>query len=282
MGARINNPRTALQKRRLAAADFFRRQQLQRIRGAASIWTPAALFSAGQQGVWYEPRPEYLYQDSAGTTPVTADGQPVGLMDDRSPNDHDAAQSTASYKPLYPGLSYDGVDDRMSAGDVPSLRFGTENFTVSFAVRPDTISGNHGLVSKRGTGSPGGRLGWGVRQDGNSIDIEFDDGTASSYAGDSVAAGVFSAGVWSIITVEFDRDAGECRAYSGGSLAGTLDISALGDVSGTQPLVIGADATFVYFFGGNIKGPIIREGLLAASERQSVEQYLANLAGVTL
>ncbi len=46
-------------------------------------WTPAALFAQGQQGVWYEPKPEYLFQDSAGTTPVTADGQPVGLMLDR-------------------------------------------------------------------------------------------------------------------------------------------------------------------------------------------------------
>ncbi len=52
-------------------------------------WAPAQLFSQGQQGVWYEPKPivagqQVLYQDSAGTTPVTADGDPVGLMLDRS------------------------------------------------------------------------------------------------------------------------------------------------------------------------------------------------------
>ncbi len=51
-------------------------------------WAPAQLFSQGQEGVWYEPKPivagqQVLYQDAAGTTPVAADGDPVGLMLDR-------------------------------------------------------------------------------------------------------------------------------------------------------------------------------------------------------
>ncbi len=71
---------------------------------AGEIWTPAALFSAGQQGVWYEPRPEYLYQDSPGTTPVTADGEPVGYMQDLSGNAFHATQAAASGKPTYRGL----------------------------------------------------------------------------------------------------------------------------------------------------------------------------------
>jgi len=47
-------------------------------------FTPLSLFSNGEQGAWYDPRPQYLYQDAAGTTPVTADGDPVGLMLDKS------------------------------------------------------------------------------------------------------------------------------------------------------------------------------------------------------
>lgn len=44
-----------------------------------------SLFAAGEQGVWYDPSDmSTLYQDSAGTTPVTAVGQPVGLMLDKS------------------------------------------------------------------------------------------------------------------------------------------------------------------------------------------------------
>ena len=44
-----------------------------------------ALFAGGVVGVWFDPSDlPTLFQDSAGTTPVTAAGQPVGLMLDKS------------------------------------------------------------------------------------------------------------------------------------------------------------------------------------------------------
>lgn len=43
------------------------------------------LFSAGEQGVWYDPSDfSTMFQDAAGTVPVTAVGQPVGLILDKS------------------------------------------------------------------------------------------------------------------------------------------------------------------------------------------------------
>jgi hypothetical protein len=53
--------------------------------GAVRAWDPLSLFLAGETGVWYDPSDlTTLYQDSAGTTPVTAVEQPVGLMLDKS------------------------------------------------------------------------------------------------------------------------------------------------------------------------------------------------------
>mgnify|MGYP000997234286 CR=1 FL=1 len=49
-------------------------------------WSPLALFASGEQGALYDYDPSdlsTLYQDSVGTTPVTALGQPVGLMLDK-------------------------------------------------------------------------------------------------------------------------------------------------------------------------------------------------------
>jgi len=46
---------------------------------------PYSLFATSEQGVWYDPSDfSTLFQDSAGTTPVTAVEQPVGLMLDKS------------------------------------------------------------------------------------------------------------------------------------------------------------------------------------------------------
>jgi hypothetical protein len=53
--------------------------------GGVPAWTPSALFSSGEEGAWYDPSDlSTMFQDSAGTTPVTADGQPVGLILDKS------------------------------------------------------------------------------------------------------------------------------------------------------------------------------------------------------
>ena len=50
---------------------------------------PLSWFAAGEQGAWYDPSDlTTLFQDSAGTTPMSAVGtvadQPVGLMLDKS------------------------------------------------------------------------------------------------------------------------------------------------------------------------------------------------------
>jgi hypothetical protein len=93
-----------------------RRSNLAKAQAAAV----AALFSAGEQGGWYDPSDfSTLFQDSAGTTPVTAAGQPVGRMLDKSGRGNHLMQATAGARPTLQTeggrwfLLPDGVDDRM-------------------------------------------------------------------------------------------------------------------------------------------------------------------------
>lgn len=47
--------------------------------------SPAGLFAAGEQGVWYDPSDtSTMFQSSSSGLPVTADGDPVGLILDKS------------------------------------------------------------------------------------------------------------------------------------------------------------------------------------------------------
>lgn len=86
--------------------------------GRKSVYSPSKLFASGEQGIWLDPSDfTTMFQDSAGTTPVTADGQPVGLILDKSGNGNHASQATAAARPLYKTdgtyhwLQFDGVDD---------------------------------------------------------------------------------------------------------------------------------------------------------------------------
>jgi len=57
----------------------------QRRRSSGFVFDPLRLFLAGAQGAWYDPSEiSTLFQDRAGTAPVTAVEQPVGLVLDKS------------------------------------------------------------------------------------------------------------------------------------------------------------------------------------------------------
>lgn len=59
-------------------------RQLGGVGAGGPAWTPALLFQSGEQGVWYDPSDfSTMFQDAAGTTPVTAVEQPVGLALDK-------------------------------------------------------------------------------------------------------------------------------------------------------------------------------------------------------
>lgn len=90
------------------------------------VWAPNYLFSASEPGAWYDPSDlSTLFQDAAGTTPVTGAGDPVGRINDKSGNGNHATQSTATARPIYrvdgngrPYLEFDGTDDFLRASFV--------------------------------------------------------------------------------------------------------------------------------------------------------------------
>jgi hypothetical protein len=91
-----------------------------RLRGTGGItldiFAPTSLFASGEKGVWFDANDiSTLFQDAAGTIPVTAYGQKVGKWLDKSGNGNHATQSNAALQPTYqidnegnPNLTFSG------------------------------------------------------------------------------------------------------------------------------------------------------------------------------
>ena len=112
---------------------------------ADSIFTPSMLFVNGEQGAWYDPSDlSTLFQDAAGTIPVTTAGDPVGRMLDKSGRGNHAIQPTSAARPTYQTdgslswLQFDGVDDHLTT---PQLIHAAE-FSLYSAIANDDMSGD--------------------------------------------------------------------------------------------------------------------------------------------
>jgi hypothetical protein len=85
-------------------------------------WSPADLFTSSQKGCWLDPSDiDTLFQDAAGTTPVTATGQPVGLILDKSGNGNHWSTDSDTRRPTWQQdgstyyLEFDGSNDILTA-----------------------------------------------------------------------------------------------------------------------------------------------------------------------
>lgn len=67
-----------------------------------AVFDPVSLFASGEKGIVLDPSNiATLFQDSAGTVPVTAYGDPVGKIADLSGNNAHLTQATAGTRPIY-------------------------------------------------------------------------------------------------------------------------------------------------------------------------------------
>lgn len=121
-------------------------------------FTPFVLFSGGENGAWFDPSDiSTLYQDVAGTIPVTSTGQSVALMLDKSGRGNNATQGTALSQPIYrvdssgrPYLELDGSDDFISTNAIDFT--GTNKMTLFAGVRKLTDVAAGSIMELSATG----------------------------------------------------------------------------------------------------------------------------------
>ena len=259
---------TAINKAYLGATVVFS--------GGAVPFSIADLFASSEQGVWYDPSDiDTLFQDSAGTTPVTVAGQPVGLMLDKSGNDNHAAQAISAKRPIYTEgsglawLAFDGVGDAMEA---PNAAFNlTGDLTMGFAISADSTGKSEYLCG--GMGDDGHLLLFSAGDELRYLPISA--GSAEVRTGQVPESNA-------LVLTSWDRSTGDFAVTL--DSAETTESKLAADVVAPSQgfTLIAAGNPGGGNFNGRIYGVILRGSLNSESEKFLVKTYLASLQGRTL
>lgn len=243
-------------------------------RAALPMWSPRSLFAAGEQGAWYDPSDlSTLYQDAAGTTPVTAVGQPVGLLKDKSGRGNHASQSTTTARPTLQQdsggryyLSFDGVDDSLVAANVA---LGSSDFLACMAAK--TTGGSFPSLLSEGSTAAGEWM------------LRLSSGSPSFYgnAGNPSFALVGALGTTVPFVTSIRRVGTSFDLHASGLVAANVpSSSALGSTKGL--MLGGANGESTRYWQGPIYGCVIVVRTVSDASRLSAERYLASKSGVTL
>ena len=253
-------------------------------------FTPASLFAGGTEGAWYDPSDlSTLFQFSSGTTPVTAAGQPVGLMLDKSGNGNHATQAISAKRPIYTegsGLSwlaFDGVGDGMATAAIDFTA--TDEMTVFTGVRKLSNAAEGHILefssnfdsndSTFGIQAPGG-----ISAVADSAYVGISKGTVKSFTG--IALSSFPAPISNVVSLLSDISADTITLRVNGTQVSTSALNQGTGNYGNYPLYIGARASSSRFFKGNLYGLIIHGKAASADEIASTEAYMAAKTGVTV
>lgn len=238
---------------------------------------PATLFAGGKQGVWYDPSDKStLFQDVAGTVPVTKDGDPVALMRDKSGNGNHAVQTVSTARPIYKTdgilhwLQLDGVDDHFP---IPLAAMGlpSESITIS-AAAANTGSGFY-LV--------------GSTSDSDLQLLLHDTGARSSLKATNgiitigIATGLFAVNTNTVTSAAYNRLTGKHDLLINGVQRYT-NTRAAADRLQTQAAIGQMGISNVSLFKGRIYSMIIINEVLSGDRKTNVDKYLATKSGVTL
>jgi len=234
----------------------------------AAAFTPASLSPAA----WYDPSDlSTLFQDTAGTTPVTTAGQSVARINDKSGNGLTLTQSTSTKCPTYqvdgngkPYILFDGTNDTIGnsaavAGSAHAIGIAVLA-TAGNQVWATTASSTDRLCI---VATPASGTTRAVTHDGTTA-------TAKSGSGSDTAQ---------VLLAELDQAAPSAALRQNGvALSGTSSVTPDSNV-GTA---LGSNTSGLNFFGGRVYGLVHVASAITATQRGQLETWLGAKCGLTL
>lgn len=227
---------------------------------------------------WYDPSDlSTLFQDTAGTVPVTSNGDSVGLMRDKSGNGRHMVQSSLASRPLYETdgtyhrIRFDGINDGFVA---TGFAWGSDQATTSFAIKKlsDSAPGCLFETSSNANSNDGTIAVFAPNAQSDVGNLEFRaKGTGSpSYLG---TLGYF-ANDSTVLTGVVNLTDGLASMYINSTEA-VLNQPVPGPSSmGSYAMNLGRRANSALPFHGCLYGAILSNHQIAAHERLDMESWL--------
>lgn len=249
-------------------------------------YSPTTLFASGEQGAWYDPSDmSTMFQDAAGTIPITAPDQQVGLIRDKSGRGNHASQPTGASRPILRNsgalwyLEFDGVDDFLVT---PSINFSTTDKMSVFAGLAKITDASLGIVAELSANIGANDGAFIMTAPSGSASASFSTGFRGTIRKDRTSPLTYVAPVTAVVSGDGDITSGSTRLRVNGVTVAS-DASGLGTGNfGNWPLYIGRRGGTSLPFRGYLAGMIIRGAATDTITTSSTEKYVATKSGVTL
>lgn len=240
------------------------------------LWTPLAL---SPDGWWDVSNIGTLWQDTAGTVPVTADGDTVKRVDDLSGNGKHWIQGTTSQAPIYransglPYLEFDGVDDHLYVDDPAAFNFGASDFAIWLAMRRDSAAG-YRLAFAKTDNATGDNWRSFITSSLTLSLFRGTDAQSSSFSTLETVVGQDHVAMWGRDDTQdqYELDGTtEARAWSAAGVGST-----------SQNPILFAGPALSYPMAGRFYGGLVRDAYLDTDEAALLRTWLGAKAGLTL
>ena len=277
----------------VSAIEMFGRSsiRLPKVLGDSFSTTIRNLFANGEQGFFYDPNDlSTMFQDAAGTVPVTGAGQPVGLILDKSGRGNHASQTASASRPILRQnavtgayyLEFDGSDDFLQTNNIDfastdkmSLFAGVQKLSdvgahmiAEFSANINLNGGAFHLVAGTDYGSAGY----------SSLGV----GSSGVGIGKAARNYTYTAPDSAVLSVKHDIS-GSSSSMRRNGVVGVIGTESKGARNfGNYPLYIGRRGGTTLPYNGHIYGLIGVGRLSTESETAAIEKELAKRAGVTL
>ncbi|CAB4125005.1 hypothetical protein UFOVP59_66 [uncultured Caudovirales phage] len=247
------------------------------VNSSQTRFDPTSLFSGGLKGFISDPtRLSSLFQDNAGTTPVTTVGQTIGLRKDISGNAWDVLQATAGNRPTYqvdgngrPYISYTSTKSLASAAFDLSAK-GSFTLVMGLYKNADTFIGWPLEFGTDVSTTPGFavRVPWTTAI--TTVGAQYRGATATV---SSTQVDVGAAPKSVVIALTFNLTASQINIWVNGVQAAQVATATGGGTFGSGVLTIGTRTAGTQGFNGREYRSLGIEGVLSAADIARVTEW---------